>query len=157
MKDMAYFWISKNNLMKPMMNLTLLFLFWCTACSKSEFIMEARNQEKTWNEKNISNYSYTLWVNCYCPTERVGPHLIKVINNKIVTVNGQPYNPQVTGPLPTITELFEIIRLKLSQKPYQQKIAYHPELGYPNNVYVDMDQRIADEEIGYIIENLVKE
>ncbi len=143
--------------MKPMMNLTLLFLFWCTACSKSELIMEAKNQEKTWNEKNITNYSYSLRVNCFCTTERVGPHLIKVVNSKIVSVNGQPYNPEVTGTLPTVTELFEIIKLKLSQKPYQQNIEYHPELGYPTSVYFDMDQRIADEETGYIIENLVKE
>ncbi len=143
--------------MKPMMNLTLLFLFWCTACSKTEVIREARNQEKIWNEKNITNYSYTLRVNCFCTIDRVGPHLIKVVNNKIVTVNGQTYNPEITGTLPTVSELFEIIKLKLSQKPFQEAIVYDPILGYPSSVYFDMDERIADEEVGYIIENLIKE
>ena len=143
--------------MKPMMNLTLLFLFWCTACSKSEITKEARNQEKIWNEKNITNYSYTLRVNCYCTTDRVGPHLIKVVNNKILSVNGQTYNPETTGTLPTVSELFEIIKLKLSQKPFQEAIVYDPLLGYPSSVYFDMDERIADEETGFIIENLVKE
>jgi hypothetical protein len=143
--------------MKPMMNLTLLFLFWCTACSKTEVIREARNQEKIWNEKNITNYSYTLRVNCYCIPERNGPHRIKVVNNKIVSVNGQSYNPEITGTLPTVSELFEIINLKISQKPFQEAIVYDPLLGYPSSVYFDMDERIADEEVGYIIENLVKE
>ena len=143
--------------MKPMMNLTLLFLFWCTACSKTEVIREARNQEKIWNEKNITNYSFTLRINCYCTPERNGPHRIKVVNNKIVTVNGQSYNPEITGTLPTVSELFEIIKLKLSQKPFQESITYDPTLGHPTSVYFDMDERIADEEVGYIIENLVKE
>ena len=51
----------------------------------------------------------------------------------------------------------QIINLKISQKPFQESIIYDPLLGYPSSVYFDMDERIADEEIGYIIENLVKE
>jgi hypothetical protein len=143
--------------MKPMINLTLLFLFWCTACSKTELIRESNKQERVWSEQNITNYSYTLRVNCYCVIERNGPHLIKVTNNKIVSVNGQPYNPELTGILPTVNELFDIIQTKLTQKPFQQSLEYHPVLGYPTSVYFDMDERIADEEVGYIIENLIKE
>jgi len=140
-----------------MINLTLLFLFWCTACSKTELIRESNKQERVWSEQNITNYSYTLRVNCYCVIERNGPHLIKVTNNKIVSVNGQPYNPELTGILPTVNELFDIIQTKLTQKPFQQSLEYHPVLGYPTSVYFDMDERIADEEVGYIIENLIKE
>jgi hypothetical protein len=143
--------------MKSMMNLTLLFLFWCTACSKVELINESNKQEKKWIAQNIKNYSYTLRINCYCAPERNGPNLIKVIENKITTVNGQPYNPNLTGTLPTVAELFNIIQTKLAQRPFQQSLAYHPTLGYPTSVYFDMDERIADEEVGYIIENLVKE
>ena len=139
------------------MNLTLLFLFWCTACSKTEVINDAKSQEKKWIRKNITNYSYTLTVNCFCVIERRGPHLIKVKDNKIVSVNGQSYNPEITGTLPTVSELFEIINLKISQKPFQELIMYDPLLGYPSSVYFDMDERIADEEVGYIIENLDKE
>ena len=140
-----------------MINLTLLFLFWCTACSKTELINESNKQEKKWISKNITNYSYTLRVNCFCMIERNGPHLIKVRDNKIVSVNGQPYNTDLTGPLPTVNELFGIIKTKLAQRPFQQSIVYHPSLGYPTSVYFDMDERIADEEAGYIIENLVRE
>ena len=139
------------------MNLTLLFLFWCTACSKTELINESNKQEKKWNSQNISSYSYNLRISCFCPTIRIGPNLIKVVDNKIVSVNGQPYNPNETGTFPTINELFSIIETKLTQRPYRQTIEYHPTLGYPINVYFDMDDRIADEEIGYTIENLVKE
>lgn len=143
--------------MKPLINLSLLFLFWCTACSKTELIRESNKKEKVWLAQNINNYSYTLRVNCYCVIERNGPHIIKVTNNKIVSVNGQPYNTDLTGPLPTVNELFGIIKTKLAQRPFQQSIVYHPSLGYPTSVYFDMDERIADEEAGYIIENLVKE
>jgi hypothetical protein len=143
--------------MRPMINLTLLFLFWCTACSKTELINESNKQEKKWIAQNIKNYSYTLRINCYCPPERNGPNLIKVIDDKIVSVNGQPYNPNLTGTLPAVSQLFDIIQTKLSQRPLQQSIEYHPILGYPTNVYFDMDDRIADEEVGYIIENLIKE
>ncbi len=139
------------------MNLTLLFLFWCTACSKVELINESKKQEKKWIAQDIKNYSYTLRINCFCAPERNGPNLIKVIDNKIITVNGQPYNPNLTGTLPTVTELFNTIQIKLAQRPFQQSLEYHPLLSYPTSVYFDMDERIADEEVGYIIEKLVKE
>ena len=132
-------------------------MFWCTACSKTELNRESNKQEKIWLEQNITNYSYNLRINCYCVIERNGPHLIKVTNNKIVSVNGQPYKPELTGILPTVDELFDIIKTKLTQKPFQQSLEYHPILGYPTSVYFDMDERIADEEVGYIIGNLIKE
>lgn len=143
--------------MKPMINLTLLFLFWCTACSKTELINESNKQEKKWISKNITNYSFSLRINCFCVIERTGPHLIKVVNNKITSVNGLPYDPNLTGTLPTVSELFDIIQTKLSQRPFQQTIEYHPSLGYPTSAYFDMDERIADEEIGYVIESLEKQ
>ena len=99
--------------MKPTIKLSLLFLFWCTACSKTELISKSNKQEKKWISQNINNYSYTLRINCFCAPERTGPNLIKVVNNKIATINGQPFNPNTIGVIPTISELFDIIQLKL--------------------------------------------
>ncbi len=34
---------------------------------------------------------------------------------------------------------------------------YHRQYGYPTDVYIDRDQRIADEEAGYALSNLTPE
>jgi hypothetical protein len=87
--------------------------------------------------------------------ERVGPHTINVINNIIVSVNGQAYNPAITGTLPTINELFAIIKDRLAQKPVEKNLVFDPIKGYPIEVYFDMDQRVADEEVRFTVTDLI--
>jgi len=104
-----------------------------------------------WERKNISDYEFTLMINCFCPQERVGPHLIKVVNDKIVSVNILPYDPAKTGELMTIDELFSIVGKDIERNPYQKTIEYNSTFGYPESVWFDFNKNIADEEIGYQI------
>jgi len=45
-------------------------------------------------------------VNCYCLPARIGPHIIKVGGNKIVSVNNLPYDITKTGELMTKIKAF---------------------------------------------------
>jgi len=124
----------------------VLLLFSCTKSDENDDL--SSNQSK-WNRQNISNYEYTLTINCYCPQERVGPHLIKVINDKIVSVNNLPYDPGKTGELMSIDDLFTFVSTGIERNPYKKKIEYNSIFGYPQYVFFDFVKAMVDEEIGY--------
>jgi hypothetical protein len=41
------------------------------------------------------------------------------------------------------------------QKAHTVNVTYNPDLGYPTDLYIDVSQLIADEEVGYTVTNLV--
>jgi len=134
-----------------MKNLAILLILFC-ACSKSLNNNFPANQLK-WTSTKRVNYEFTLRISCYCTTERIGPHLIKVTDGKIVSVNNQPYDPTKTGTLMTIDELIAYIKTSVDKNPYMKKIEYNANFGYPEHVYFDFVKEIADEEIGFDITN----
>jgi hypothetical protein len=131
----------------------LLLLFSCTKSQESD---EFSISEAKWNKLNISNYEFTLRVNCFCPQEVAGPHIIKVVNDTIQSVNGQPFDPTTMGLLMTVDALFTFVGKSIDRKPYQKRITYNSQFGYPESVYFDFEKTMADEEIGYQITGFVK-
>jgi len=132
--------------MKYVILTALLIVSFCNRSNNSD---EFSVNESKWYGKNIDNYEFTLRINCFCPQERLGPHLIKVVNDEIVSVNNQPYDPAATGELMTIDELFTFVEAGIDGNPYRKTIEYNSTYGYPQYVYFDYSKTMADEEIGY--------
>ncbi|MEY4115019.1 MAG: hypothetical protein RLZ76_1712 [Bacteroidota bacterium] len=120
-------------------------------CTKSSGLDEVDDYFKKWNRLGITDYEFTLRVNCFCTSETVGPHKILVKKNSIVSVNGIPYDPNTHFSVKTIEQLFTYIQKTLAEKPVQKTLAFDAQYFYPTNVYFDMSEMIADEEIGYIV------
>ena len=139
----------------------ILILFFNVACSSEDSItpnpieMELSAAIKMWNDSNIKSYSYTLTVSCYCiDTE---PNDIKVVDNKIKKVNGKLVTENdlenIYWNVKSFDEIFEIIAEKLNDNPFLYTIKFDQSFGYPIDIYFDMDEMIADEEIGYYVTN----
>jgi hypothetical protein len=139
----------------------ILILFFTVACSSEDSItpspieMELSTAIKKWNDSKINSYSYTLTVSCYCiDTE---PNDIKVVNNKIKKVNGKSVTEDdlenIYWNVKSFDEIFEIIDEKLKDNPFLYTIKFDQSFGYPIDIYFDMDEMIADEEIGYYVTN----
>lgn len=127
-----------------------------TSCTKPATTDEVTANELQWKKEDIHQYTYTLRVNCYCPVFVVGPHIIKVVADTIVSVNGSQYQPTASGKIPTLSELFSFIRESDAKKPYQRKVQFNNAYGFPESIYYDFSQQIADEEIGYVITDFTK-
>jgi len=130
-----------------------LFLITTISCKKSESVDEFSKNKSLWNSKNISNYTFTMRLVCFCPPGRVGPHTVKVVKGKIVSVNGLQYDENKTGKLYPISEYFDYISTTLATKPFRSEITYNPKYGYPEIVYFDFIEAAVDDEIRYAITN----
>ncbi|MBL6654792.1 MAG: hypothetical protein ISP61_01955 [Flavobacteriaceae bacterium] len=95
----------------------------------------------------------TQQISCFCfPYEFVLPKSIKVENDKIVSIDGEdPMKTVGYESFYSINSLFNFIESKLNENPEFYEINYNKEYGYPESIYFDMSEMIADEEIGYYI------
>lgn len=135
--------------------LLLLFFLSILSCTKSNSVDEFSVNKSLWKSKNIQNYTFTMRLVCFCPPARVGPHTIRVVNGKIFSVNGLPYDESKTGKLYPITEYFDFVSSTLATKPFRSDISYSPKYGYPEIVYIDFTEAMADDEFRYAITSFI--
>jgi len=91
----------------------------------------------------VRSYRYVLSRTCYCPP----------LAGTIVVRDGRPSarTPKQLADAATVPRLFRRIQRAIDAKVARISVRYGTR-GVPRSIYVDTDQRIADEEIGYTIE-----
>ena len=143
-------------------NILLFSLVFFYSCSEPEDLhildpvdMEFSIALEKWNNKDIDSYTFDLSVSCYCMFETMPPWTIKVVKNKLKTIDGKDVTEQQLENnfwfALTIGELFSIIENKLSSNPFIYTSKYDSEYGFPVDIFFDIDEMIADEEISYSI------
>lgn len=110
-----------------------------------------------WNQRNISNYRYTLSNSCFCLPDARGPVVIEVRNGQTTSITSvatdQPVDPQLFFAYDTIPKLFDVIQDAIKRRAYSLNVRYNPRLGYPTQLDIDYSSQIADEEVYLTIEN----
>jgi hypothetical protein len=92
-----------------------------------------------WSQKNIVDYDMVIRYLPHSPLPAASPVLIKVRNNKAVSI--EPVSPNTRGTLvfysifETVDKMFERIRKDLEEEA-QVKVLFNAELGYAEKVYV---------------------
>ena len=112
----------------------------------------AEKAYQKWVLSGINSYTFQLQVACFCLIEE--PYKITVENGVAVNVEGNEKWGYEEFPV-TFDALFELIFSKLENEPFQYSLGFNETYGYPVEVYFDMDAQIADEEIGFMVFNVV--
>ena len=135
--------------------LTLLF-FLILSCieEKIEPLNDFELNKNKWEALAIDSYTCTFQISCYCIREATLPKTVQVVNGKIVKVDGASYDEDEHWGVQTINQLFNLIEQAEKDKVHTLEVDYHPDKGYPTMLYIDQDEMIADEEIGYYVSDL---
>ncbi|MBX7185509.1 MAG: hypothetical protein K1Y01_10230 [Vicinamibacteria bacterium] len=106
--------------------------------------------KRLWQSQALSDYSYVLSRGCFCVLEYREPASITVRGGKVASAvsvaSGEPRDPAWYE---TVEGLFESIQHAIDDDAVVIEAQYDPVRGYPISVYIDVDHRIADEEISY--------
>jgi hypothetical protein len=123
------------------------------------------SSEKLWKEQGLRNFDFTLERQAFAPEDWRGPVNIQVRNGAAVSVTYVSSGDAVTGGkfdnADTIGKLFTMLKNAYDGKgDFEQKadtinVTYNPDMGYPTTFYIDVSQKMADEEQGYNVTNLV--
>ena len=120
------------------------------------------NNRKKWDSEMASNYQFSFQWSCYCTMDFVAQVNITVLENRIHSaayVDGD-----VPIPLEVAIEryeamdgLFDLLQSAIDENAYTISANYHPDLGYPIEVWIDYEKNSVDEELGFTIHNLILE
>ena len=121
---------------------------------------DALNQNRAlWKEAHLSTYTYIYQVMCFCPPEE--DILVKVLYDNVVDASYSPSNnpvmPERLDDLMTVEELFQVIQKAIDDEVAQLEVTYNAKLGYPERIYIDIDERMADEEVTHLVSKLGKD
>ncbi len=105
-----------------------------------------------WEAIGWDDYRIQIDVSEFIPRE-VSQGIITVADDQVVDVtlplsNGLNFGFQFNYPL-SIDGLFDRLEESLARDPFNARITYHPDFGYPLEAFIDFDERIADEESGF--------
>ena len=136
--------------------LLTFFALLLLACNKDQTDPpnEFEVNKNKWEALDLNSYSFTLQISCFCTEETTRPKEIKVVNNQITLVNEIPYDPEDHWNVMTISQLFDEIENAEREEVFMLSVEYDTDKGFPNSVYIDREEMIADEEIGYTVTNL---
>ena len=107
-----------------------------------------------WMAAGLDAYAFTLRRSCFCPSpDYTGPFEVTVRGGAIDTVRLDGATVDDERGM-TVDDLFDLLEDAYERGAVRVDADFDAELGYPTSLYVDYDQRIADEEIGYFVSEL---
>ena len=112
------------------------------ACVSSQRSTDLEDAEQRWSDAGITDYSYTLTWQCFCPDGGV-PSTVEVQGGEVV--GSTPESSEAT----TVEGLFDTVRGAIASDPDAFDVSYDATLGYPTMLNVDPMLNAMDEEYGF--------
>lgn len=103
-----------------------------------------------WAAAGAEAYTMTQVRTCFCPADASGPFRVTVRDGAVqsVTFEGEPVPAERAL---SVEALFRLVERALDAGAVTVDAQYDPSLGYPVRVYIDYNEQIADEEVGYTV------
>ncbi len=141
--------------MKKLFIVSMVLILVACSAGGSEF---SQNQKK-WQDANITHYRFELNISCFCAFRDQMPLTIEVKDGQIVhmaAVDGTLVldtdpNYQFYAPHATIDLLFAEIDAAVSEGADTVNVTYDATYGFPVEIAIDFSQEMADEEMYYSI------
>ena len=134
-------------------------LLGCGGSDSNDTLDDLNANRAKWENGNIDNYQFEYQVSCFCTEETILPRLVLVEDGQVTSqtiVEGNIALPLDDATTESIDSLFQLIALEESRAE-SLSVKYDPELGYPTEISVDINEQIADDEYTLTISNLVAE
>jgi hypothetical protein len=114
---------------------------------------------RLWDRQQISSYRFVVQQVCFCGPSVRTPLAVVVEQGRVSAVTdavtGAPVQPEPFIPI-TVDRLFAAIKDAIDRDAVRLDVRYDPQLGYPQEISIDFDERIADEEVTYLASALVR-
>jgi hypothetical protein len=108
-----------------------------------------------WRAQAIVDYTFVFSRGCFCVTEYREPVTVTVRGRTIESVvsveAGAPRDP---AGYPTVEGLFDLVQNAIDEDADAIRTEYDPARGYLRSAYLDISERIADEEMSVEVQSL---
>jgi hypothetical protein len=117
-----------------------------------------RNQER-WQQQRPATYQYGVERLCFCGVEARGPVRVTVTGDDVTDRSyidtGEPVPALFEDLFPTVDGLFDVLRDAIEREAHRIDVTYDPISGVPLDLFIDYEQNVADEELGFRVVEVV--
>ena len=110
--------------------------------------------QERWEQYGLTDYAYTGAWTCFCPEEYRADTQVTVDDGEVTAVTSADPNVE-TIPAPerfvSIEGLFALIQEAISRNAASIEVSYDETYGHPVELFIDYDERMADEEDRFTI------
>ena len=133
--------------------------FGCGRMEDDQDRSELAKARRQWRAQRLTSYDIRYQNICFCVTDHRAPVRLEVRNGAIAGAvrldTGQRLGPETFVRYRTVDAIFDLIDRSIDENAAQVDVTYDASRGYPASVYIDLDTRVADEEIGVETGDLV--
>ena len=123
-----------------------------------EFVANREKWDQLSRDPNVV-VEYTMQQSCFCPQDYTRPMDVTEQNGRIMGAiyadNGERVPDYVLDGLLSIDERFEQLQDAYENEAQQVDVTYDPEYGFPEEVFINQSDQLADEEVYYEISDML--
>jgi hypothetical protein len=151
-------------IIRSILSLLLAFILFSISCQNplDPRLETMQSQQAIWKSKNISDYDYCLYIGC----SMCSPGGDFILHVKADTLFYAEYDTSsvfydsatmdsvpkwMYSFLPTIEGLFQKVEIAIDRKAYTVDVSYDSIVGYPNDIYIDLQKQVIDDETHYFV------
>jgi hypothetical protein len=137
--------------MKKFLLVALAVILVACSAGGSEF---SQNQKK-WEDANISHYQFNLNIGCFCAFQDQMPLTVEVSNGEVVSMVGADgaaitatdVNYELFSKYATIDRLFSELDAVLNGDADEVTVTYDATYGFPSQINIDYIKEAVDDEL----------
>ena len=132
-------------------------LLGCGGSDSNDVLDDLNANRAKWESANVDTYQFEYQLSCFCVEETTLPRLVLVEGSQVTSqtiIEGNIALPLDDATAESIDSLFQLIALEESRAE-SLSVKYDPELGYPTEIRVDINEQTADDEYTLYISDVV--
>ena len=118
-----------------------------------------QNRER-WQLLRPPSYQYGVERICFCGLESRGPVRVTVtgddVTDRTYVDSGDPVPPLLADLFPTVDGLFDVLLDAIERDAHRIDVTYDPISGVPLDLWIDYQETLADEELGFSVTETVR-
>ena len=125
----------------------------------AQALRDLTNARARWARVGPDDYRYAIRRLCFCGPEAIGPVRVTVsageATARVYVDGGEPVPGSLAPLFPTVDGVFQILVDAFEDGAYRIDVVYDPETGVPLDVFIDYEENVADEELGFEVTEVV--
>ncbi len=128
----------------------LTFILCMLSASQAQALEQGEldNWRSLWDSQALSDYGFRFQRSCHCFGEYIREVIVRVENDVVVSATDTEthlaFDPSM---FPSVIDMFDQLQSSIDYPAAFMLTEFDQTLGYPTKISVDLDERIADEEI----------
>lgn len=127
-----------------------------TTGPNSDLRSQIEQNRALWMQLGPASYQYGVQRLCFCGPDAIGPVRVTVENGAVVSRvyadSDEPVAANLASLFPTVDGLFDVLVDAMDRDAAQIDVTWDSATGLPSEFFIDYDVGIADEELGFRID-----